>query len=281
MNLSASIVAYKSPAPVIRRAIDSFIAGTDDSIIYLIDNSPSEELSEIADHPRIKYVFNGRNAGFGAGHNIALREAQHRNTRYHLVLNPDVYFSAQVVPTLYKFMASHPDIGLLMPKVLHPDGRLQYLCRLLPTPKTLILRGLLNFLSQAVKKENYRYELQFADYNETMDVPFLSGCFMFLRTSVLIRTGLFDERFFLYAEDVDLSRRIQQHARAVYYPGATVYHGRDAASERAFHRTLYKIQSVIQYFNKWGWFNDDERDRINAQILRAYTPGSGTDQNFL
>lgn len=272
MNISASIVAYKNPAPVIRQAIQSFLDGTDDSRLFIIDNSPTDELRNLATDPRIVYVFNQRNAGYGAAHNVALREAR-RTSAYHLVLNPDVYFDAGVIATLYRFMETHPDVGLIMPKVLHPDGRLQYLCKLLPTPRTLILRSFLNFLTPIVRKENYQYELQFADYDTIMDVPFLSGCFMFLRTSVLAKSGLFDERFFLYAEDVDLSRRIQQHARTVYFPGATIYHRRDLVSGDAVNRMLHKIRSVVQYFNKWGWFSDEERDRINEQILRSYMGG--------
>lgn len=269
MNLSASIVAYKNPAPVIQRAIDCFLAGTEDSTLYLIDNSPTQELNALALPSRVEYIPNVRNTGFGAAHNIALRKALHA-ADYHLVLNPDISFDAHVLPALHQFMESRQDAGLVMPKVLSPDGELQYLCRLLPTPKTMILRSLLNFLQTAVKKENYYYELQFADYDAIMDVPFLSGCFMFMRTSVLIKSGLFDERFFLYAEDVDLSRRIQRHSRTVYFPGVAIRHHSAGESPGDMSRILHKARSIIQYFNKWGWFSDEERDHINGQVLSAY-----------
>lgn len=268
MNLSASIVAYKNPAPVIQRAIDCFLAGTEDSILYLIDNSPTQALNVPTLPSRVVYISNLRNTGFGAAHNIALRKAL-QTSDYHLVLNPDVSFDTHVLQALYRFMESHPDVGLVMPKVLDADGQLQYLCRLLPTPKTMILRSFLNFLRTAAKKENYYYELQFADYDAIMDVPFLSGCFMFMRMSALAQSGLFDERFFLYAEDVDLSRRLQQHARTVYFPGVTIHHHLAGELPDNVSRTLHKVRSVIQYFNKWGWFSDAEREQINGRILRG------------
>jgi len=269
VKLSASIVAYKNPAPVIQRAIDCFLAGTKESTLYLIDNSPTQELNALTLPARVEYISNVRNAGFGAAHNIALRKTLHTSD-YHLILNPDISFDADVLPALHQFMESHRDVGLVMPKVLNPAGELQYLCRLLPTPRTMVLRSPLNFLQVAAKKENYYYELQFADHNAIMDVPFLSGCFMFIRTSVLVKSGLFDERFFLYAEDVDLSRRIQRYSRTVYFPGVTIRHHSAGLLPEHMGRLLHKVRSLIQYFNKWGWFNDAERDHINEQTLRAY-----------
>lgn len=269
MKLSASIVAYKNPAPVVQRAIDCFLAGTEDSTLYLIDNSPTQELNALTLPSRVEYLPNARNSGFGAAHNIALRKTLHASD-YHLVLNPDISFDAHVLPALYRFMESDPGVGLVMPKVLGPEGELQYLCRLLPTPRTMLLRSPLNFLRAEAKKENYYYELQFADYNAVMDVPFLSGCFMFMRTSALVKSGLFDERFFLYAEDVDLSRRIQRHFRTVYFPSVAIRHHSAGALPGHAGRMLHKVRSLIQYFNKWGWFFDEERDHINRQVLRAY-----------
>ena len=269
MNLSASIVAYKNPAPVVQRAIDCFLAGTENSTLYLIDNSPTQELNALTLPSRVEYISNGRNTGFGSAHNIALRKALTASD-YHLVLNPDVSFDANVLPALLQFMDSDRTIGLVMPKVLGPEGELQYLCRLLPTPRTMILRSLLNFLSGVAKKENYYYELQCADYDDIMDVPFLSGCFMFMRTSVLAKSGLFDERFFLYAEDVDLCRRIRRHSRTVYFPGVTIRHHNAGALPGHTGRMLHKVRSLVQYFNKWGWFYDKDRDQINQQALRAY-----------
>src|SRR5688572_16744255 len=152
-DLTASIVAYKNPANILAQTIHSFLQSATDSRLYIIDNSPTDELKYLAYDSRITYIFNHKNVGFGAGHNMALRKVI-ETSKYHLILNPDVYFTADVIPALYTFMRNNPAVGQLMPKVLYPDGRLQRLCRLLPSPKTLILRRFLNFFSTALEKEN-------------------------------------------------------------------------------------------------------------------------------
>src|SRR5688572_216602 len=222
-DLTASIVAYKSPASILAQTIHSFLSATQDSRLFLIDNSPTDQLKYLAYDPRITYIYNSRNIGFGAAHNIALRKVIKEST-YHLVLNPDVYFDSHVLTTLYDYMEENPHTGLVMPKVLYPDGRLQPVCKLLPSPKTLIVRRFLNFLTSTLEKENFRYELRLSGYNQIIDAPFLSGCFMFLRTEALRTVGLFDERFFLYTEDTDLSRRIHKHFRTVFFTGVTIRH---------------------------------------------------------
>jgi GT2 family glycosyltransferase len=265
-DLTASIVAYKNPASILAQTIHSFLSATQDSHLYLIDNSPTDELKYLAYDPRITYIFNSRNIGFGAGHNISLRKIMNES-RYHLVLNPDVYFDVNVLATLYNYMEGDPHIGLVMPKVLYPDGRLQPVCKLLPSPRTLIVRRFLNFLRSTVEKENYRYELHLSGYDKIIDAPFLSGCFMFLRTEALRTVGLFDERFFLYTEDTDLSRRIHKHYRTVFFPGVFIYHYHQRGSYKSPLLLWRNILSAVKYFNKWGWAIDEERDRFNNRTI--------------
>lgn len=265
-DLSASIVVYKSNQRMLRQTIESFLEATEHSILYIIDNSPTDEVSELVCHPRIKYYFNGSNLGFGPGHNVALREVLKTEAKYHLVLNPDIYFDAHVISELHAFMEGTPDAGLCMPKVLYPDGRLQPLCKLLPSPSVLFMRRFLFFMHKLTARYNHLYELQFSGYNRIMDVPFLSGCFMFLRTDALRKVGLFDERIFLYTEDVDLSRRIHKHFRTVFYPHATIYHYHQRGSYKNTRLLLHNVNSAIKYFNKWGWF-DEERRIINQNAL--------------
>lgn len=269
-DLTASIVIYKNSAPVLSEAIKSFLAAAPQSTLYLIDNSPDDRLQKLVDDPRIIYTFNNKNVGFGAGHNQVLSQILDVS-KYHVVLNPDVYFDEQVIKTLYQFMEQNQAVGHVMPKVLYPDGRLQHLCKLLPTPKILLLRRFLNFLHYIFEKENFQYQLQFTSYDEIMDVPFLSGCFMFLRTEALKEVGLFDERFFLYTEDTDLTRRVHSRFRTVYFPDVSIYHHHARGSYKDFRLMLRNIQSAIRYFNKWGWLNDPERERINKLTLQKYS----------
>jgi GT2 family glycosyltransferase len=104
-----------------------------------------------------------------------------------------------------------------------------------------------------------------------MDVPFLSGCFMFFRTEALREVGLFDERFFLYTEDTDLTRRVNSRFRTVYFPDVSIYHHHARGSYNDFWLMMRNAQSAIRYFNKWGWLNDPERERINRLTLQKYS----------
>ncbi len=266
-DLSASIVVYKSDVEILEKTIQSFLGSTLDSKLYIIDNSPTDVLKSVVDDPRIIYRFNNKNLGFGAAHNTILREILDES-KYHIILNPDVYFDDGVTRALYRFMEQHSEIGQVMPKVLYPDGRLQPLCKLLPTPQTLIRRRFFSFYKSSLENENYRYELRFSGYDKIMDVPFLSGCFMFLRTEALKKVGLFDERFFLYTEDADLSRRIHKHYRTVYFPQTSIYHYHQRGSYRNIWLMWCNIRSAISYFNKWGWVNDSEREFFNERTIQ-------------
>jgi len=269
-NINVSIVLFKNDQDLVKKAIYSCVNSVLINRIYLIDNSPTDMLSCLATlDSKIEYIFNNANLGFGKAHNIALKRSIEENIPYHLVLNPDVYFEGGVLEELYNFMESDPDVGLVMPKVLYPDGTLQYLCKLLPTPLDLFGRRFLNFgpFKKIVEKRNEIYELRFTGYDKIMEVPYLSGCFMFIRTEVLKKVGLFDERFFMYLEDTDLSRRIHRVAKTVYYPYVYIYHEYGKGSYKSLKLLYYHIKSAIKYFNKYGWFFDKEREEINRKIL--------------
>jgi GT2 family glycosyltransferase len=271
-NITASIVIYKNDLRLLKQAVKSFLESTTNSVLYLIDNSPTNEAEKHFRDPRIDYTFNNKNLGFGAAHNIALKKVlSNPGNKYHIILNPDVYFEKHVPNNLFKYMESNRQVGLVMPKVLYPDGRLQHVCKLLPSPLTLFSRRFLQFSPSIVNELNHWYEMHFSGYDKEMDVPFLSGCFMFLRLNTLREIGLFDERIFLYTEDTDLTRRIHRYYRTVFYPGEQIFHYNQRGSYRSLLILTYHILSAIKYFNKWGWFYDDERRYINEKILLKFS----------
>ncbi|WP_157046224.1 glycosyltransferase family 2 protein [Geotalea uraniireducens] len=101
---------------------------------------------------------------------------------------------------------------------------------------------------------NDRYEMKDIGYEDICDVEFMSGSFMFCRTDALTAVGGFDDRYFMYLEDADLSRKIQQAGyRTVYFPTAKVTHLWERASYKSLQMTWIHIRSAIAYFNKWGW----------------------------
>ena len=270
-NLNVSIVLFNNDKSLVAKTIYSCLNSNLINKLYLIDNSPTNELNSLSKlDNRIIYIFNNANLGFGKAHNIALRKSIEENIPYHLVLNPDVYFEKGVLEELYNFMENNKDVGLVMPKVLYPNGNIQYLCKLLPTPLDLFGRRFLNFgpFKKFIKKMNEIYELRFTGYDKIMEVPYLSGCFMFIRTEVLKKVGLFDERFFMYLEDTDLSRRIHRVAKTIYYPYVHIYHEFGKGSYKSLKLLCYHIISAIKYFNKYGWIFEKERKEINKKILK-------------
>lgn len=216
---------------------------------------------------QIKYLHNPSNPGYGAAHNIAITNSIKSGTKYHLVLNPDVYFEDGILEHIFNYMNSHSDVGLLMPKVLYPNGDIQYLAKLLPTPWDLFARRFIPIKSY-LDKLNRRYSLTFFDYSSIVEIPFISGCFMFLRTDTLKQVGLFDENYFMYLEDADLSRRIGTVTKTVLYPHVHIYHEYERGAYKNFRLLWIFIRSTFTYFNKYGWFFDIHRKKINQQTLQ-------------
>lgn len=264
-ELSASIVAYKSDPGEVRSAAESFLSTPLSHKLTVIDNSPDDGLSAHLAGLPLEYRFSGQNLGYGGGHNQALRSSI-GFSRYHVVINPDIRFQPGVLDELHRFMEEHPEVGLVMPRILYPDGTDQNLCKLLPSPADLILRRFFGLAGRELFRGRWeRYELKDLDRNKPREVPYLSGCFMFIRTSVLRQTGLFDERFFMYMEDVDLCRRIGAQSKTAFFPSVSVTHGYAKGSYRSLSLLYHHVLSAIRYFSKWGWMADPERRRLNRR----------------
>lgn len=266
--ITASIVAYHSPTEELANLLDCVIQSSID-ILYLVDNSTNDSLRELSGKSsKIAYIHSD-NLGFGHGHNIAISKAMELGARYHVVINPDIYWKGKVIEDLAAYMDRHPDCGLVMPKILYPNGDVQYLCKLLPTPLNLFGRRFLPFKGFQEKLDE-RFELHCSGYDREMQVPSLSGCFMFMRVEVLKKVGVFDERYFMYAEDLDLCRRIGEVSQTMFYPAVSVYHEYGKGSYKNKKLLKYHICSVIKYFNKWGWFFDRKRRAANRKCLSQF-----------
>ncbi|WP_304544122.1 glycosyltransferase family 2 protein [Sulfurimonas microaerophilic] len=266
-QVNASIVLYHNKIEQLKKTIESFLATTLNVKLYLVDNSSNDDLKVLKNlDERIEYIFNNSNLGYGSAHNIAMRKSIDDEVPFHLVLNPDIYFSTGILEELFEYMQTHQDVGNTMPQVKYPNGTIQYLAKLLPTPKDLVLRRFIPFKAWKDNR-NRKYELRESGYNKIMNIPNLSGCFMFLRTSILEKVGLFDENIFMYLEDTDLNRRIHKNYKTIFYPKVEIVH--EYAKESYVNKKLLlsHIKSAIYYFNKWGWFFDKERKNFNEKIM--------------
>ena len=264
--LNVSIVLYKHLVSEITPLVECLRKSNVVSQVFLIDNSPIE-------NPDFKtlnvtYQFTGKNSGYGAAHNVAIRQTLEQDLPYHLVINPDISFQPEILSKIEDFMNNNPEIGLLMPKILYPTGEIQYLCKLIPTPFDLIVRRFLP--KNWTQKQTGKFELHASGYNRIINVPYLSGCFMFLRTEAIREVGMFDERFFMYPEDIDLSRRIHRRFRTVFYPEVSIVHDHAHSSYMNTRMMFIHVFNMIRYFNKWGWIIDKERRKVNKEIKNQY-----------
>lgn len=272
-QFSVSIVVHRTPYNQLQRAVESILRGHVFKI-FIIDNSPDNSLARITQlSGKIEYRH-VENKGFGAGHNIALREVAALEG-YHLVMNADVCWDGDAITPLISFMEGNLDAGMVMPKVMYPDGDLQYTCRMLPTPLDLFAK---RFLPPSLtKKRMERYLLASHNHDMPINCPYLLGSFLLFRNKALQECGLFDERFFMYPEDIDITRRIHEKWKTVYWPGVSIIHEHAAASRKSRRMLWIHISNMIKYFNKWGWFFDKKRRRFNSRLLKniSYLPPSG------
>lgn len=266
IQINASIVLYHNKKEQLIKVINSFLNTSLKVKLYLVDNSSNDDLKELKNlDDRIQYIFNNANLGYGSAHNIAMRKSIVDTVPYHLVLNPDIYFERGVLEELFSYMEDNKDVGNVIPQIKYPDGAIQHLCKLLPTPTDLILRRFIPLKSWK-EKRNQNYELRWTGYDKVMNVPSLSGCFMFLRCEILKDIGLFDENIFMYLEDTDLNRRIYSKYKTIFYPKVEIVH--EYAKESYVNKKLlmFHIKSAIYYFNKWGWIFDRGRNEINQSF---------------
>ena len=231
--------------------------------LYLLDNSEEREVhsKRVIKDPKLRYMHMPENLGYGKAHNVALRETAYQEVDLHLVMNSDIRVKAEDIDAMHDWMLCNPQVGQLMPKVVNPDGTQQYLAKRLPSPLDVFGRRFLP--EKMIAKRNKRYELRDLDLSRPVNAPYLSGCFMMLRTEAAVEAGLFDERFFMYPEDIDLTRRIHRNFLTLYYPQWTIVHAHARDSYKNKHMLRIHIQNMCRYFNKWGWFFDSERQAFN------------------
>ncbi len=261
-----SIVLYNPNWDEVKTLVAELIQARSLRKVYLVDNSPKETKYEKTSNKE-RYIWNkGKNLGYGAAHNIAIRESVWYKTPFHLVMNADIVVHHEDLERLHQFMEENPEVGQVMPHVVYPDGQTQYLCKLLPTPLDVFGRRFLP--AWLMRKRNERYELRHTGYDHIMNVPYLSGCFMFLRTEAVLKARLFDERYFMYPEDIDLTRTIHRDYLTLYLPDITIIHNHEQGSYKNPHLLKIHITNMCRYFNKWGWIWDKERRLFNRLTLQ-------------
>lgn len=268
--ISVSIVTYNTSWEDLSVVLKSLDHSASEYRIYIVDNSPTDSLkTDVFNIKILEYIHNPSNPGFGAAHNIAIKKAIDKGAKYHFVVNPDVSFSEDVITPMVEYMEENPNVGMMMPQIMNDDGSIQNLPKLLPSPYSVLMR---KFKRPAFLYEDFikEYELRDSPKNLIYNAPILSGCFTLFRISALKEIGLYDDRFFMYFEDWDISRRMHERYKTIYFPNVSVIHGYESGANKS--KRLFKIfvNSAASYFTKWGWFFDSKRRMINKKTLEQF-----------
>jgi len=244
--ITASIVLFNENIEILKKTVHSFLETPIEKKLYLLDNSSQNRLQNYFKHPEIEYIFLGGNIGFGAGHNLILDKI---NSDFHLILNPDIEFSSEIIPALTNELTSRPEVSFVTPKVVYPNKELQYVCRKYPTFFDLINRKLF-FLNSFIHKNEYRNK----DLEKPFYPAFIHGCFMLFKTEDFKKIKGFDTRYFLYMEDADICRKIDATGKKkLYYPYKEIIHLHRRGSSKSIKLFLIHVSSAIKYFLKWGF----------------------------
>ena len=212
------------------------------------DGSPDIIRAEFGD--KVILIANTNNRGFGAAHNQAIERS---TGRYVFILNPDSrILHGDVLRRMVDYMDANPDIGILGPKILNPDGSLQFSARRFPPMFAGIFRH--TILGKLFPKNKFVREYLMTDipHDQIMDVGWLSGSALMARRKTFEQIGGFDERFFMYCEDVDWCKRAHDAGwRVVYYPEVEVSHRIGAASDKnPIEMIKQHHRSMLLYFLK-------------------------------
>lgn len=255
-DISISIVAYRGYEDI-KDAVASIEKFTDKSIskkIYIVDNSCYEDgnasktdfVQFLSQWEDVEYIDVKVNLGFGKGHNYILHRLE---SKYHAIVNPDILLTDDAFKIIMDFMETD-DSGVVIPKLVSEDGKMIKAYRRELTVWDMFIR----FCGSGffAKRQNY-HTMDDMDYSKPFDVPFAQGSFWVIRTELLKEIKGFDDRFFMYMEDADLSKRVNEVSRIKYLPNTTVIHKWERGSHKNATLLKYHLKSMFRYFKKWGF----------------------------
>ena len=263
--LSISIVVYKPNFKTLERALDSIFKSLsqnpillEKSQIIIIDNGNQRK---ILDNTVRTYLDNGLqinivssvdNIGYGKAHNLAILNSL---SKYHLILNPDVILSTDVLMIGLEYLEGNEDVAAINPKCFDDNNKVQYIAKTYPNLLVLLIRGVApNFIKNIFVKKLSKYEVRkIVDKDTISEIEIMSGCFMLCRTEALKKINGFDDRFFLYFEDFALSIELRKLGKLMYIPSMKIIHLGGHAARKGMRHIFFFISSGIRFFNQYGW----------------------------
>ena len=250
-GISACIVSYGGYEEVVAAAA-SVIQYTQERPLqlWLVDNASPDDtgrrLAETEFGPQVRFRQLEKNIGFGSGHNCVIPEL---SSEYHFVLNPDILIEEDVLSRMCDWMDQHPDVVMATPSLMFPDGRPQ----ILPKRKPNLLGLLARQGVPGLKKYGDHYAMLDEDLSGPADIQFCTGSFFCIRTQVFRQMGGFDEGYFMYVEDADITQKALQYGRVCYLPQFRAIHAWHRAPNKDLRHFWQQSKSMGRYFRKWGF----------------------------
>ena len=229
--------------------------------IIFVDNASSDPISvnflkQAATESRINLVESKMNVGFAGGNNLGAKVA---TGKYILILNPDTAVTKDAIAKMVDYMETHPEVGVLGPKLVYSDGQIQESCRRDMNFLDLIVKRTFLKSLPYFKEREAKFLMKDFNHNQTQEVDLLTGACMMLPRQFYEEIGGFVDRYFLFMEDFDLCKETRQHGKkVVYYPEAIVDHYHKRLSGGNFLSILFKkvfwlhVSSAFKYFVKWS-----------------------------
>jgi GT2 family glycosyltransferase len=218
--------------------------------IVVLDNASSDGSVQMLEKefPEVRLLVSEQNLGFSRGHNLAARAAR---GKYLFILNPDTEVIPPALELLVDYAEQHPEVAIIGPKILNPDGSLQYSCRRFPNPTAALFRN--TPLGKLFPNNPYTrdYLMTDWDHNSIREVDWVSGAALFIRRVVYEQLGGFDERFFMYCEDTDLCYRAWQAGyRVIYYPEPKIVHAIGRSTDLVANKMIITFHKSMYLFYK-------------------------------
>ncbi|MEA3309274.1 MAG: glycosyltransferase family 2 protein [Chloroflexota bacterium] len=259
MDVGIVVVSYNT-CELLRRCLTTVYASTGLAFrLCVVDNASADGSVEMVarEFPQALLIANEENRGYPAANNQGLRllgfaRGEEGGPRYALLLNPDTEVPPTALAQTVAFMDTHPELGILGPKLVRPDGSLDLACRRsFPSPEISFYR--LTGLARLFPKSRRfgRYNLTYLNPDQGAEVDAVVGAFMLVCRAAINEVGLLDDTFFMYGEDLDWAYRIKAAGWQVYYyPGVTVLHVKRAASRQSAKAQIEFWRAMEIFYRK-------------------------------
>ncbi len=252
LELSVTICSWNTQSDLhaCLRSLEALVGEASYEVIVIDNNSEDESADMVeTDFPWVRLYRMEHNLGFTGGHNYALAQ---RKAPHALLLNSDTIVHAGALRTLLEYSKDHPEAGIIGPKLLNPDGSLQYSCRHFPNPGAALFRN--TFLGKWFPNNPFtkRYLMSDWNHNEPREVDWVSGA-AFLATSRLMdKIGFMDPEYFMFCEDVDWCFRAWEAGfKVVYLPQTVITHAIGRSTDKAPNRMIGRFhRSMFRFYQK-------------------------------